>query len=123
MSDLPDNQNTESTDPDDFANFDPEAYLRKHRDTEGRHYRNEDLARNEELVEHGRGRRRARGRRSDEDDDEIYNMEPGAALGFGERLLGPLTRGEGIFLWSDVLREFGPIIGRFLPLIGCVVLL
>ena len=122
MTDQPDNQESTPPVPDDFAKFDPEAYVRQRRDAEGRHYLNEELDREQGLRQPGRGRGRHRRSAADGDDD-TYDVDPEAVAGFGGRLLGPLTRGEGIFLWSDVLREVGPVIGRFLPLIGCAVLL
>lgn len=117
-----DDPNAVPPESDAFANFDPEAYLRDRRAAEGRSYLSEDVARSADEV--SGGRRRGRRRRPADLESDIYEGDTEIPVGLTARLMGALGgRGEGIYMWGDILRESGPLIGRLLPLIGCVVIL
>src|SRR5712691_3872017 len=80
------NQASGENPPDDFANFDPAAYVRKHREEVGEGYLNEDLA-EEPLPVRGRGRQRA-----SNIEEPISGDRDEGDLGLGAALLGGMGR-------------------------------
>src|SRR5437879_12937323 len=126
MSNQPTDQDDQNATPpelNDFANFDPEVYLRKRRAAEGRSRGSEDLTRPGEEQLHAP--RHRRGGRVESLESEIDDGSTEIPVGLTARLLGALEGrgGEGVYMWGNILRELTPLIGRFLPLIGCVVVL
>src|SRR6266849_169255 len=127
MSDQPDDQDDPNAIPpelNDFANFGPETYLRERRAKEGRSRVSEDLTRSDEETFHAR--RHSRGGRVESLESEIDDGATEIHVGLTARLMGALgggRGGEGVYMGGQILRELTPFIRRFLPLIGCVVVL
>ena len=99
---------------EDFANFDPAAYLAKRNQT--RHGGADDPIDQEVRRVYSGGRRRRDGTR---DDDVISEAVP---VGLGAGLLGGLRSGEGVRIYADILGQALPLAGRYLPIIGCAIL-
>ena len=126
MSNQFDDQNDPNAIPpeaNDFANFDPETYLRERRAREGRSRVSEDLTRSDE--ENLGVRRRSRGGRSQSLESDLVDGNTEIPVGLAARVMGALGArgGEGVYMWGNILRDLMPTIRRFLPLIGCIVLL
>src|SRR5262249_4414682 len=101
--------------PDDFANFDPAAYVRKHREQEGQGYLNEDLA-DEPLPGRGRGRRRV----SDIEEEPVGGDRDEGDIGLGAALLGGVGRygrgyGRGEYRGGRRLGLLAELIGDCVP--------
>ncbi len=114
MSDNPDEE-LPGEQPDDFANFDPAAYVAKHNQELGRRFGSEDPANQEVRRVHQGERRGVRGI----DNEELATEH--VPLGPVGRILGMFRSGEQIGLYSEILGEALPIAGRYLPIIGCVI--
>src|SRR5690242_9882048 len=72
--------------PDDFANFDPAAYVRKHREEVGQGYLNKDLTQ-DPLPAKSRGRRKL-----SDIEEPIGGDHDEGDLGLGAALLGGMGR-------------------------------
>ncbi len=119
-----DDPNAIPPEANDFATFDPETYLRERRAREGRSRVSEDLTRSDEETFHAR--RHSRGGRVESLESEIDDGSTEIPVGLTARLLGALSGGrggEGVYMWGNILRELTPFIRRFLPLIGCMIVL
>ncbi len=79
--------------PDDFANFDPAAYVRKHREEVGQEYLNEDLAQ-APLPAKSRGRQKV-----NDIEEPISGDRDEGDLGLGGRRIG---------LMAELIGGFGP---------------
>jgi hypothetical protein len=87
MSNQPDDQDqgADSNPPDDFTNFDPAAYVRKHREEVGHGYLNEDLT--EDPLPNKRGRQKV-----SDIEEPIGQGQDDGDLGLGAALLGGMGR-------------------------------
>jgi hypothetical protein len=120
-----DDPNSVPPEQDAFASFDPETYLRERRAAEGRSYPADDVLRWADEVS-GRRRRDRRRREATSLEGEIGDGNTEIPVGLTARIIGALGGGrgsEGIYMWGQILRELTPTIRRFLPIIGCVIVL
>src|SRR5258708_33010654 len=89
MSNQPDDQDDPNALPpesNDFANFDPETYLRERRAREGRSRGSEDLTRSDEETLHAR--RHSRGGREENLESEIDDGATDVPVGLTSRVVG-----------------------------------
>jgi hypothetical protein len=101
---------------EDFANFDPAAYLAKRNQL--RHIGSDDPVDQEVRRVYTGGRRSGRSTGRGEDVVGAENIP----VGLGARLLGGFRSGEGIHIYAEILGELLPLAGRYLPIIGCVII-
>src|SRR5436190_1701047 len=102
--------------PDDFANFDPAAYVAKHNQEMGRQINIDDPVNAEVRRANQGGRSRRRSLRQGDD----LNMDH-VSVGLMARIMNMFGSGENVRIYSDILRETIPVAGRFLPIIGCAI--
>ncbi len=132
MGDNFDDQIPPEEEAEDFANFDPERYLRKRQGQYGRPMMDEETAdvgytpgRRRRYAEDdlaaapGSGRSRRRSGISSENDFG-ESLRPAAGVGAG--IIGLVTSGEGMRLLPEILRQGGPLVRAGLT-IGCVLLI
>jgi len=115
----------ESEGSPDFDNFDPAQYVAKHRQGLGRSRSSDQESENEAArldrgLNRGRGARdipARSGRRSVRQEESIADAE--RPVGFFAKILGAARSGEGLHLYVEIISEALPLIGRFLPIVGC----
>ncbi|MEP7288055.1 MAG: hypothetical protein ABI947_20060 [Chloroflexota bacterium] len=105
---------------DDFASFDPAAYLEKRRQLEGRRPITNDL-KAAEVSSRGGTTRGRRSRRGSELSGELGGEE--IPVGLMGRILGSLGGIENVRLYSQILGESGPLLRIVLPIVGCLLLI
>ncbi len=114
---LPEMPSTEES--PDFANFDAVQYVAKHRESLNRRRPSEVEADNE-VTRMDSGLKSGRGRRGLTGEPDIPQDVP---VGLAARVMGGLTSGQGVNLYANILGQVIPLIRRFLPIVGCLLVL
>ena len=117
MSDNPETNNPPDAEPDDFANFDPDKYLRDRRAELGHPQYG-----GEQPDQPSRRGRRGRQRDEVEERDE-GGIDPLMAVGLGRDLLRTRERREDTRDFAEILRGNFPLLRALLIGAGCLLLL